>query len=309
MTAQDQLLRFNFDQLDIRGELVYLNHSWIEVLTRFDYPPTVRNQLGTALGALVLLSATIKYDGNMIMQVQGDGPLRKLVVQVTNAGEIRGLARWEGLVPDGSLAEVYGNGHILITVIKEGGERYQSIVALEGNNLAEALNVYFLQSEQLPSTFRLVATHDCVAGFFLQLLPDSRSTREQLVAETTDSPTPEFSNREEDWNRVNILAATLEASELLNLPPLQLLTRLFHEEQVSVHAPKPLRFSCTCSREKVETTLLTMGRVEVDDILQVEGKVEVDCEFCQQRFVFNPTDVARLFAPPGDTMPPGAVVH
>jgi len=136
------------------------------------------------------LSATIKYEGNMIMQVQGDGPLRKLVVQVTNAGEIRGLARWEGLVPNGSLAEVFGTGHILITVIKEGGERYQSIVALEGNNLAEALNVYFLQSEQLPSTFRLVATHDCVAGFFLQLLPDSRSTREQLVAETTDSPTP-----------------------------------------------------------------------------------------------------------------------
>ena len=95
----------------------------------------------------------------------------------------------------------------------------------------------------------------------------------------------------------------------MNLPPLQLLTRLFHEEQVSVHAPKPLRFSCTCSREKVETTLLTMGRVEVDDILQVEGKVEVDCEFCQQRFVFNPTDVTRLFAPPGASMPPGAIVH
>ncbi len=309
MTAQDQLLRFNFDQLDIRGELVYLNHSWIEVLTRFDYPPNVRNQLGTALGALVLLSATIKYDGNMIMQVQGDVPLSKVVVQVTNSGEIRGLARWEGLVPDGSLAEVYGTGHILITVIKDSGERYQSIVALEGYTLADALNVYFLQSEQLRSTFRLVATPTCVAGFFLQLLPDSRSAREQLVAEGADDSLPELQDREEDWNRVNILAATLEESELLNLPPTQLLTRLFHEEQVSVHLPKPLRFSCTCSREKVGNTLITLGRDEVEDILREAGKVEVDCEFCQQRFSFNSTDVARLFAGPGDTMPPDVIVH
>ena len=309
MTAQDQLLRFNFDQLDIRGELVYLNNSWNAVLACFDYPPTVQHQLGTALGALVLLSATIKYDGNMILQVQGDGPLGKVVVQVTNAGEIRGLARWEGLVPDGSLTEVFGEGHILISVIKDSGERYQSIVALEGYSLADALNVYFLQSEQLPSTFRLITTPTCVAGFFLQQLPDSRTTRQQLVAEGADSTMTELQDRDEDWNRVNILAATLEDSELLTLPPAQLLTRLFHEEQVSVHAPKPLRFSCTCSREKVENTLITLGLAEVEDILQAEGKVEVDCEFCQQRFVFNRSDVALLFAPPGAALPPGGVVH
>ncbi len=309
MTAQDQLLRFNFDQLDIRGELVYLNNSWIEVLNRFDYPPNVQKQLGAALAALVLLSATIKYDGNMILQVQGDGPLTKVVVQVTHNGEVRGLARWEGLVPDGTLAEVFGNGHILISVIKDVGERYQSIVALEGLTLADALNVYFLQSEQLPSTFQLLVTPGCVAGFFLQLLPDSRTTREQLVAEGADHTMTELQDREEDWNRINILAATLEASELLNLPPTQLLTRLFHEEQVSVHLPKPLRFSCTCSREKVENTLITLGLAEVEDILQVEGKVEVDCEFCQQRFVFNRHEVSLLFAPPGAAMPPDGVVH
>ena len=309
MTAQDQLLRFNFDQLDIRGELVYLNNSWIEVLNRFDYPPNVQKQLCAALAALVLLSATIKYDGNMILQVQGDGPLTKVVVQVTHNGEVRGLARWEGLVPDGTLAEVFGNGHILISVIKDVGERYQSIVALEGLTLADALNVYFLQSEQLPSTFQLLVTPGCVAGFFLQLLPDSRTTREQLVAEGADHTMTELQDREEDWNRINILAATLEASELLNLPPTQLLTRLFHEEQVSVHLPKPLRFSCTCSREKVENTLITLGLAEVEDILQVEGKVEVDCEFCQQRFVFNRHEVSLLFAPPGAAMPPDGVVH
>ncbi|MES2605620.1 MAG: Hsp33 family molecular chaperone HslO [Pseudomonadota bacterium] len=308
MSAHDQLLRFNFDQLDIRGELVYLNNSWQQILTRYDYPPNVRNQLGSALAALVLLSATIKFDGNMILQVQGNGPLNKVVVQVTHDGAIRGLARWEGLVPDGSLKEVYGEGRILITVFKAAGDRYQSIVALEGNSLADALNVYFMQSEQLPSTFRLFATDTAVAGFFLQQLPDSRSTRDQIMAEHPNAEVPELQNREEDWNRVNILADTLQAKELLDLPPEQLLTRLFHEEVVSMHEPKRLRFSCTCSKEKVEGTLIALGRPELEDILKTEKAIEVDCEFCQQRYSFNGNDVKILFGDPS-ALPPGTIVH
>jgi molecular chaperone Hsp33 len=321
MNHHDQLLRFNFDDLDIRGELVYLNHSWEQILTRYDYPAAVRTQLGSALAALVLLSATVKYDGNMILQVQGDGPLKKLVVQVTHEGAVRGLARWEGLVPTGSLSEVYGNGQILITIFKASGERYQSIVAMEGNNLADALNVYFLQSEQLPSTFRLVATAHCVAGFFLQQLPDSRSTREQLLA-TSGIGIAGLRDREEDWNRINILASTLEERELMGLEPEQLLTRLFHEEQLRVHDPKPLHFACTCSREKVERTLIALGKDELEDILRLEGKIEVDCEFCQMRFTFDADEVQRLLheaaAPEAGKksgkkarggIPPGTIVH
>jgi molecular chaperone Hsp33 len=317
MTHHDQLVRFNFEELDIRGELVYLNQSWEQILARYDYPAAVRLQLGSALAALVLLSATVKYDGNMILQVQGDGPLKKLVVQVTHEGAVRGLARWEGLVPTGSLAEVYGDGRILITIFKAGGERYQSIVALEGETLADALNVYFLQSEQLPSTFRLVTTANCVAGFFLQQLPDSRSTREQLLAEPGISSITGLRDREEDWNRINMLAATLEEGELVGLKPEQLLTRLFHEEELRVHDPKPLHFACTCSREKVERTLIAMGQAELEDILRVEGRIEVDCEFCQMRFLFDDADVKRLVqaagaAPsskPNGNVPPGTVVH
>lgn len=317
MTHHDQLVRFNFDELDIRGELVYLNDSWEQILTRYDYPPAVRLQLGSALAALVLLSATVKYDGNMILQVQGSGPLKKLVVQVTHEGAVRGLARWEGVVPQGSLSEVYGDGRILITVFKAGGERYQSIVALEGHTLADALNVYFLQSEQLPSTFRLVATAHCVAGFFLQQLPDSRSTREQLLAVPGLSGVTNLRDRDEDWNRINILAATLEESELMGLRPEQLLTRLFHEDQLRLHDPKPLHFACTCSREKVERTLIAMGKEELDDILRVEGKIEVDCEFCQMRFLFDEDDVQRLqhaatarkAGKSDGNVPPGTVVH
>jgi len=301
MSNHDQLLRFNFQHLDIRGELVYLNSSWQQVLARYDYPANVRQQLGNAMAAVVLLSATIKFDGNMIMQVQGSGPLKKLVVQVTSDGTVRGLARWEGLVPDGSLEHVFGDGRIVITVLTKGADPYQSLVALEGQTLADALNVYFLQSEQLPSTFRLVTTPECVAGFFLQQLPDSRSSLDRQLHEQA---------RDEDWNRINTLAATLESSELLGLQPETLLFRLFHEEQVMLHAPKSLNFSCTCSRGKVERTLLTLGRAEADDILKTDGKIEVDCEFCQERYLFNAVEVAALFDPEhADEVPPGSTLH
>ena len=301
MSHHDQLLRFNFQRLDIRGELVYLDNSWQQVLARYDYPPNVRMQLGYALAAVVLLSATIKFDGNMILQVQGNGPIKRLVVQVGSDGTLRGLARWEGHVPEGTLQQVFGEGRIVITVFSAGADPYQSIVAMEGHTLADALNVYFLQSEQLPSTFRLVASAERVAGFFLQQLPDHRSERERQLAEHA---------RDDDWTRVNLLAGTLGVRELLELEPKQLLFRLFHEDEVLLHAPKQLRFSCTCSREKVERTLITMGREEVEDIVRSEGQVEVDCEFCQQRYVFRQADVAPLFERGGDeALPPGTVVH
>ena len=310
MSHEDQLVRFNFDDLDIRGELVYLNESWSQILLRHDYPPNVRTQLGEALAALVLLSATIKYDGNMILQVQGSGPLQKLVVQVTHDGQVRGLARWQGFVPAGRLPQVYGEGRIIITIFKASGEQYQSIVAMEGSTLADALNVYFHQSEQLPSTFRLFSTSTRIAGLFLQQLPDSRSTKERLLSEGAAVPgLPR--DRLEDWNRVNILASTVDMSELLMLPPEHLLLRLFHEERVSLHAPKPIRFSCTCSRRKVEDTLIALGQAELQDVLRTEGKIEVDCEFCQQRYSLGAADVGRLFTvdPDATAPPPGTVLH
>jgi molecular chaperone Hsp33 len=301
MTPQDQLLRFNFDYLDIRGELVYLQHSWQQVLARYDYPVNVQQQLGIALAALVLLSATIKFDGHMILQVQGNGPLKKLVVQVTHDGAVRGLARWEGLVPAGSLAEVFGEGMILITVFKASGEPYQSIVAMEGYSLADALNVYFMQSEQLPSTFRLLATPTTVVGFFLQQLPDSRSNLDTLN---------DGKDRDEDWNRVNYLAATLADDELLELPADTLLMRLFHEEEVRLHAPKALHFACTCSRHKVEGTLISLGRAELDSIIAAEKQIDVDCEFCNQRYSFTAHDVAKLFEEgAASSLPADAVLH
>jgi molecular chaperone Hsp33 len=298
---QDKLLRFSFDKLDIRGELVYLDESWTNILARHNYPDTVRKQLGDALAAVALLSATVKFDGTMILQVQGQGPLRSLVVQITSTGELRGLARWEGLVPEGNLLEVYGDGRMLITITKPKGERYQSIVALEGDSLASALNVYFHQSEQLPSQFQLYVHADRVSGLFLQALPETE--RSQVVGTG-----PALRDREEDWNRITLLAGTLAENEIFALPAERLLLNLFHEEDLRLHTPKPLRFACTCSRAKVERTLIAMGEEELRSILRDEGAIKVDCEFCNQHYTFDAADVDAL-CHAGEGPAPGSVLH
>jgi molecular chaperone Hsp33 len=294
MRHQDQLLRFSFDELDVRGELVYLDTSWREILDRYDYPANVRRQLGNALAAVALLSVTLKFKGAMILQIQGSGPLRSLVTQVTSAGTLRGLARWEGTVPDGPLRQVYGKAHIVISILPEDGERYQSIVELTGDTLAAALNAYFRQSEQLPSSFRISVTGERVAGFFLQALPMSR---EHAFSEE---------QREEDWTRLNLLADTMAEEELLELSPATLLRRLYHEETVHLHDPKPLHFACTCSLEKVERTLLTLGREELESIIRDEGSIKVDCEFCNQHYSFDAAAVERLCREAGGA---GPVLH
>jgi molecular chaperone Hsp33 len=237
----------------------------------------------------------------MILQVQGQGPLRSLVVQITSSGDLRGLARWEGIVPEGNLLDVYGDGRMLITITKHNGERYQSIVALEGDSLASALNVYFYQSEQLPSRFQLYVHNDRVGGLFLQALPETE--RSQSVGTG-----PALRDREENWNRITLLANTLAEDEIFKVSAERLLTNLFHEEDVHLHSSKPVRFACTCSRGKVERTLIAMGEEELRSILRDEGAIKVDCEFCNQHYSFDTSDVDAL-CQGGDEPAPGSILH
>jgi molecular chaperone Hsp33 len=297
ITFTDKLWRFSFEQLDIRGELVYLDESWKQVLARHDYPETVRRQLGEALAAVCLLGATIKFEGNLILQIQGKGPMRSLVVQITSAGTLRGLARWEGIVPDGPLGDVFGDGNMLITVMKDSGERYQSIVELAGNTLADALELYFRQSEQLPTSLRLFVSPERVAGLFLQMLP-----------ETSANAGFEGSDVQENWTRINLLADTLRGEEIFRLEAQRLLHNLFHEEELRLFEPVALRFECTCSRAKVERTLVAFGRLELDDVLAKEGSVKVDCEFCNMQYSFDAAAVAQLFEADAEP-PPGSIIH
>lgn len=279
MSEQDCLQRFLFDGLGVRGELVHLDSSWQAVLERHDYPEIVRTQLGQALAAAVLLSATIKFEGALILQAQTQGPLHTLVAQATHRLTLRGLARWRGEAPKGNtLEEIFGGGRLVLTLQTEGAESYQGIVGLEGANLAEAIQTYFNQSEQLSTRIWLAADGERAAGLFLQEVPEQHRS-------------------EEDWERLTFLAGTVTERELLRLPSEELLYRLFNEEEVRLFEPERVSFRCTCSRERIEAVLRALSLEELEDKMKDDGKIEVSCEFCNRRFRFDPVDVHGLFAP------------
>lgn len=279
----DSLTRFLFDRHPVRGEFASLDASWLAVLERRSYPPAIRRVLGETLAAAALLSATIKYDGLMTLQIQAKGLLRLLVVQVTAERTLRALARWdesagrleqEASIP---LADLCGHGTLVLTIEPASGEAYQGIVALDGDSIAEALEAYFERSEQLPTHLCLAADECRAAGLLVQRLPGSDSDADL-------------------WNRVEQLSATLGAEELLTLDAATLLRRLFHEEDVRVFEDQPLAFRCTCSRERTGGMLRALAPAEVRELLAEQGEISVDCEFCGQRYRFDAVDVGALLA-------------
>ncbi|MFW2373282.1 MAG: Hsp33 family molecular chaperone HslO [Gammaproteobacteria bacterium] len=278
MPDNDRLYRFLIENSHVRGELVHLNATWQAVLERADYPDTVKTVLGEALAACALLAATIKFDGSLILQIRGDGPLHLLVVQTTSEGSMRAIARWNNEVPEQGLHDIFGQGQMVITIEPKDGEAYQGIVALEGEHLKDALEAYFIQSEQLNTRLWLAADINSCGGFLLQELPSDE-------------------NDDIRWEHFNHLASTLQPEEILNLPAQELLHRLFHEEDIRLFDPEPMCFRCTCSKHRISSMLLSLGSDEVHDILEQQGNIEVDCEFCNAHYEFDRIDVDALFAP------------
>lgn len=280
MTSRDKdsLQRFVFERTDVRGELVHLDASWRAVLERQAYPEPVRELLGQALAAVTLLSATIKIDGFLHLQLRGDGPLELLLVEVTAQRTLRGLARWSGEVPAAPLGAQVGKARLTLTIDPGGGrERYQGLVAVEQDSLAATLEDYFRQSEQLATRLWLVADQQRAAGMLLQRLPGA---------------TPDG----DAWNRDVLLGETVTDAELLQLSARELLRRLFHEEDLRLFEPEPVSFRCRCSRGRIEAVLRGLGHDELRDILEEQGEVSVTCEFCSQTHAFDVVDVERLFA-------------
>lgn len=284
---KDILRRFVLDKANIRGEWVHLEHTWHQLLERADYPPIVRNLLGEALSAAVLLSATVKHTGSLILQIRGNGPVHLLVVHATPHGEVRGLAQWSEVPAEGSnLAQVFGEGHIAITLeAANSHERYQGIIAIEGKNLTQALEQYFARSEQLPTRLWLTSDHHSCAGLLLQRLPEDKYASPEQVE-----------TQAEDWNRVSLLLDTLTVEELRDLPAEQLIYRLFHEETPRLFDPKSIRFHCSCNRSKIENMLRSLGKTEVQTILAEQGNIHVTCEFCNAKYSFDAIDATQLFA-------------
>ena len=279
-TSPDFLRRFLFEHAPIRGEIVRLDAVWQSVIERHEYPPVLRDLMGELCAAAVLLAATLKLQGAMVLQIHGKGALKLLVVECSGDLELRATAKWEGDLAHGRLQDMLGDGRFVITLDpKDGSQAYQGIVALEGDSIAEILENYMSRSEQLETRLWLAADGQRAAGMLLQKMP------EQGEPQDADS-----------WGRATQLADTLKTEELLSLPAGELLHRLYHEEDIRLFDAQTVVFRCTCSRESVAQMLRMLGKSEVDTIIAERGDVEVHCEFCNQRYVFDRVDVDAVFA-------------
>jgi len=280
MKEQDVLRRFLFEDLGIRGQWVRLTKSWQEAKSHQQGDEDLQQQLGKAMVAVAMLSATIKFKGSMILQTQGDGRIKTLVAQATDDRKLRGLVRANETVS----AELFGLGQLVLTITSDSGQPYQGIVPLQKSDLAASLENYFSQSEQLKTRLWLFASETDAAGLLVQELPEKE--RDQ-----------------DDWERIEILANTITSEEIIELDCEQILHRLFHEEKIRLFDAEAVEFRCSCSRKGIERTLRALGRAEMDDILQEQGAIEVDCEFCGKHYSFDQVDVEAIFLPDGISNP------
>lgn len=293
----DRLLKFLFRGAPVRGEIVRLDEAW-QRMTRFhDYPPAVTTLLGQMTAAAALLAANIKFNGALTLQIQGDGPVRLLVVECQPDFRLRATAKLrEGaaIAADATLADLvnaHGSGRCLITLDPRdrlpGQQPYQGVVPLAGDSIAAALESYMQRSEQLETRLWLAANGSSATGVLLQKLPREGGTAGLTAMGTED---------DDAWPRACVLAGTLTTDEMLAASAETLAQRLFWDEKLDHMAPAVPQFACSCSRERIGRMLLSMGRTEVDDIIAEQGQVEVTCDFCNARQTFDAVDVGQLFA-------------
>ncbi|MCW8887132.1 MAG: Hsp33 family molecular chaperone HslO [Motiliproteus sp.] len=282
MSNCDQIQRFIFDNTDVRGVLVGLEESYQEVLATQAYPIKIASLLGEMLAAVGLLSSTLKFEGRLSLLARGSGPITTLMAESNHQRDLRAIARWEGGIPEEEgLASILGQGQLAITIEPDKGNRYQGIVPLQQSTLAGCLEDYFQQSEQLETRITLAADGSRAAGMLLQVLPASEQSADK------DSEI-------ENWNRIAHLGSTLSSRELLQLENSELLHRLYHEEQVRMFEEEPLRFGCDCSRERSLQILKTMNSSDLEEMLETEGSINMDCQFCNTRYSFDRTSIAEI---------------
>jgi len=278
MTANnsaDTLQRFSFDNTNIRGEVAHLNASYREVLKRHQYPAVVAKGVGELMAATALLSASLKFAGRLTLQIRLTGNISLLQAETNEKGQLRAIARYEEGTDASELTLT--DGQMIITIEPDVGQRYQGITLIEGGNVAGALEDYFEQSEQLGSRFWLACDGENAAGFMLQQMPSSEG----------DDP--------DAWDRLSHLASTLKDEELLTLNNDVLLHRLYHEENARIYPESQLSFFCTCSKDRIGNALHQLGKTELLGILEEQSKISINCDFCQQAYSFDKTQILELF--------------
>ena len=280
----DCLHRFIFDDTDIRGEIVVLEQSLQEINELHQYPEPIAILLGECLAAAALLSSTLKFAGVLTIQARGNGDLPLIMAEVSHQKKIRGIAQFnpDASLDGRSLASLIGQGVLSIFIDPDKGERYQGIVPLESEHLAQCLGDYFQQSEQLPTKLWLSSNGKQASGLILQRLP------QQIASEDANN---------DAWETQVHLASTITDDELLTLSHETLLTRLFHESDVRLFDPAPIQFGCSCSKARSSKALKHLDKSELKAIIEEEGNITVDCHFCGYQYTYNNDDIDALFAP------------
>ncbi|HEX2530555.1 MAG TPA: Hsp33 family molecular chaperone HslO [Burkholderiaceae bacterium] len=289
----DTLQSFMFEEAPVRGELVEIVDAWRQVQERHDYPKAVKILLGEMLSAAVLLSASLKFNGAIVMQIYGDGPVRLLVVECDSDLQLRATAKLapEAVIDDNAalpqLVNAHGNGRFVITLDPKekipGQQPYQGIVPLDGESVASVIENYMLRSEQLHTRLWLAADENVSRGLLLQKLPHEGGSGSPLTDDT------------EPWNRIVMLGSTVRAKELLSTDIQTMMHRLFWEETIRVFDARHPGFRCSCTREKVGNMLKMLGREEVEAALTELGTLGINCDFCGQHYEFDKVDCAQLF--------------
>lgn len=277
----DKLYRYLFKNRAVRGEWVRLNHSFSETLNTHHYPKVVQNLLGEMMVATSLLTATLKFNGSITVQIQGDGPLSLALVNGSDDQKMRALARLQGEVRDGmSLSELIGKGVLVITITPNEGERYQGVISLDKPTITACLEDYFVRSEQL-QTQLIIRTGEfngepVAAGMLLQVMPDG-------VGE------------EGDFEHLATLTATVKDEEIFGLTAEEMLYRLYHEETVEIYPAQQVSFFCGCSPERSGGALLLLPEAEIDEILaEHNGSIDMQCECCGTHYFFNKETIEKL---------------
>lgn len=272
--------RFIFDDMPVRGLHVRLENVWKHIVGQKHYPAAIRRALGELLAAGALLSGNLKTDGTLIVQVQGQGRLKMLVVEATSDQTVRATARWDetaDINDDESLTDLLGSNSVFVLTLQpKDAEPWQGVVPLEGGSIAQMLINYTKRSEQLETQIVLASSDDACGGLLVQRQPETE---------------PDAAS----WEHVGTLVQTLTPEELSGLDAQHVLYRLFHETPPRVFDPESIEFACTCSRGKVSDMLLMLGGEEVGGVVAEQGSIQIDCDFCHAKYVFDETDVNALF--------------
>ncbi|WP_028024296.1 Hsp33 family molecular chaperone HslO [Enterovibrio calviensis] len=290
--AQDSLHRYLFDGVSVRGELVQLSETYQQLTGGKDYPAPVKQMLGELLVATSLLTATLKFEGSITVQIQGEGPVSLVVVNGNHNQVMRGTSRWQDELPESAtFKELVGKGQMVITIEPEKGERYQGIVALEADTLEACLEDYFARSEQLKTRLWLrtgeFEGQARAAGMLLQILPGDES-------------------KEEEFDHLAQLTDTVKSEELFSLEAQDVLYRLYHQEEVKVYEPESVSFKCTCSRERSASAIAAIERQEVEQMVAESGNIKLHCDYCGADYEFDSVDISAIF---DQTNPSSGTVH